>query len=66
MKITAPIDPIERERWLDELVRVNEGVKLRGTSKATLIRHARKGHIKLYHVGDRALAVRRRDVLMIE
>jgi hypothetical protein len=62
----APTDPIEYQRWLDELVRVSEGAKLRGTSKATLLRQGHAGKIRLYHVGERALAVRRRDVLMIE
>jgi hypothetical protein len=62
----APIDPVARERWLDELVRLSEGAKLRGTSKATLIRQGHAGKIKLYPVGERALAVRRRDALMLE
>jgi hypothetical protein len=61
-----PTDPAEYQKWLDGLVRPSVGAVLRGTSKATLIRQGHAGKIKLYHVGERALAFRRRDCLMLE
>jgi hypothetical protein len=58
-----PTDPAQYQLWLDELVRPAVGAKLRGTSKATLIRLGHKGKIRIYHVGERAIAFRRRDLL---
>jgi hypothetical protein len=62
---TAPTNPVEHERWLDELITLEEGARHRKTSKFTLRRQAAKGLIKLYHVGERAVRVRRREALML-
>ena len=62
---TAPTDPTEYEKWLDEFITLEEGGRLRKTSKFTLRREAEKGRIKLYHVGERAVRVRRREALML-
>jgi hypothetical protein len=58
-------DP-ERERWLDGIVRLPEGAKLRGdVHPDTLKRDAiRKG--KLIQIGERAVGVRRRFALMLD
>jgi hypothetical protein len=63
---TTPTDPTERERWLDALVTLDEGARLRNVSKFTLRREGQKGRIRLYHVGERAIRVRRREVLMLD
>jgi hypothetical protein len=47
-------------------MRTGRGAKLRGTSKATLLRLGHAGKLRMYHVGERAIAFRRRDLLMIE
>jgi hypothetical protein len=63
---SSPADPAEHQRWLDGIVRLAEGARLRGVHPDTLRREARKGRIRLLRLGERAVGVRRRDVLMID
>jgi hypothetical protein len=65
-KTSLPTDPVERERWLDGIVRLAEAARLRGVHPDTLRREARKGRVRLLRLGERAVGVRRRDALMIE
>jgi hypothetical protein len=65
-RTSAPVDPIERERWLDGIVRLQEGAQLRGVSVDTIKREAARGRIQLLHVSQRGRGIRRRDALMIE
>ncbi len=62
---SAPVDPVEYERWLDGIVRLPEGAELRGKVNVdTLKRDAkRKGH--LLRLGARAVGIRRRHALML-
>ncbi len=60
-----PLEPIERQRWLDEIVRLSEGARLRKVHPDTLRRDAiRKG--QLLRLSARAVGVRRRFALMFE
>jgi hypothetical protein len=61
---SSPIDPIEHERWLEGIVRLAEGAKLRGVHPVTLKRDAVKQK-QLLQLGERAVGVRRRFALMI-
>ena len=60
-----PIDPVAYEHWLDELVPIEEGARLRSCAPDTLRREGQRGNIKIYDVGLRKKAVRRRDALML-
>ena len=61
-----PTDPVERERWLDGIVRLAEAAAMRGVHPDTLKREAAKGRLKLLRLSERLLGVRRRDVLMLD
>jgi hypothetical protein len=63
--LTAPTDPIELERWLNGIVRLKEGAKLRGVHPDTLRREAARGRLKLIQISERAIGIRRRDALML-
>jgi hypothetical protein len=59
-----PVDPLAYEAWLDGIVRLDEGAKLRNVHPATLKRDAvRNG--ELLRLGERAVGVRRRFALML-
>jgi hypothetical protein len=60
------VDRVERERWLDELITLDEAAAIRKISKYTLRRAGHAGRIKIYDVGRRALRVRRRAALMLD
>jgi len=60
-----PIDPIEYRLWLDGIVSLQDGAKLRSVSVDTLKRLRDKGKLKFIRVSERRLGVRRRDVLMM-
>jgi hypothetical protein len=60
-----PTDPALYERWLDVIVRMPEGARLRGNVHPDTLRKdaAKKG--ELLQLGDRAVGVRRRFALML-
>jgi hypothetical protein len=60
-----PIDPIERQRWLDAIISLQEGATLRGVHVETLKREASRGRLTLIRVSTRRLGIRRRDALLI-
>jgi hypothetical protein len=63
--ITTPSDPVERERWLEQPVRLGEAARLRKVHKDTLKKEAiLKG--QLLRLSARVLGVRRRFALMID
>ena len=53
----------ERERWLDEIVTLNEGAKLRKVSIDTLRRAGKNGRVKILRLSDRRLGITRREAL---
>jgi hypothetical protein len=61
---TPPIDATAYERWLDEIVHLEEGARLRGVSIDTLKRESARGRVKLLNVSARRLGIRRREALM--
>jgi hypothetical protein len=61
-----PADPIEYQGWLDSIVRLSIGARLRGVHPETLRREARKGRVKLVQMTENTLGIRRREALMIE
>jgi hypothetical protein len=62
--VSAPTDPNEYERWLDGIVRMPEGARLRRVHPDTLKKDAiAKG--ELLQLGPRAIGVRRRFALML-
>jgi hypothetical protein len=63
--LTPPTDPVERERWLDGVVRLSEAAAMRGVHSDTLRREAKKGRLKLLKLSERLIGVRRRDALML-
>ncbi len=62
---TPPIDPIERERWLDAIVPLAEGSELRGVHPDTLIREHKRKRVKLVRRSKGLWGIRRRDALLI-
>jgi hypothetical protein len=63
---STPTDPVERERWLDGIVRLQEAAALRGVHPDTLRREAASGRLKIIKLSERALGVRRRDALLLD
>jgi len=63
--VPPPVDPVEYEGWLDQILRLPEAAKLRGgVHPDTLKKDAlKKG--ELLQLGERAVGVRRRFALMI-
>jgi hypothetical protein len=60
----SPIDPLERERWLDAIVTLAEGAKLAGEISIDMLkREALKGRYQLIRVSERRLGIRRRNAL---
>jgi hypothetical protein len=59
------VDPIERQRWLDTIIPLQEGAALRGVHVETLKREAARGRLTLIRVSTRRLGIRRRDALAI-
>ena len=60
-----PTDPAQYARWLDGIVRLPEGAKMRGVHPETLKREA-KAKGQLLQLGRRAVGVRRRFALMLD
>jgi hypothetical protein len=58
-------DPVAHERWLDEVLTLQEGAKEGKVSVDTLKREGEKGRIKLIRRSERLWGVHRRDVLKI-
>jgi hypothetical protein len=69
VKTQAPavpaFDPAAHERWLDEVLTLQEGAKEGKISVDTIKREAQRDRIKLIQRSERLLGVRRRDVLKI-
>jgi hypothetical protein len=63
--VSPPTDPTDYARWLDGIVRLPEGGKLRGVHAETLKREA-KAKGQLLRLGKRAVGVRRRFALMLD
>jgi excisionase family DNA binding protein len=61
-----PTDPTERERWLDGFARIAEAARLRSVSPDTIRKEIRAGRLKAIQLGERAVGIRRRDVLLID
>jgi hypothetical protein len=60
-----PVDTIEHERWLDEIVLLDEGARLRGGVHVDTIKRAHaKGLLKLERISERRWGIRRRVALM--
>jgi hypothetical protein len=59
------VDPLEYQGWLDGIVRLAEGAKMRGVSRDTLLREAKKNK-QLLKLGKRAVGVRRRFALKLD
>jgi hypothetical protein len=60
----APVDPLQYQAWLDEILPTREAAAERGVSVDTLKRDKRlKG--KWLHISTRLLGLRRRDARMI-
>jgi hypothetical protein len=55
-------DP-ERERWLDEIVALEEGAYLRKVSVDTLKRAAKRGEVKIIELSQRRRGITRREAL---
>jgi hypothetical protein len=62
--IVSPFDPVEHHRWLEGLVPLQEGARLRGVSVDTLKRERDRGRVKFERVSERRWAIRRRVALM--
>jgi hypothetical protein len=59
-----PTDPLERERWLDAIIPLEEAAALRGDcTPEALIRGHRKGTVKLIRRTTRLWGMRRREAL---
>jgi hypothetical protein len=61
-----PADPVERERWLDGIVPLAEGARLRKVHPDTLKREHDRKRLKLVRRSKRLWGIRRRDALMID
>jgi hypothetical protein len=59
----APGDP-DHQQWLDGIVPIQEGARLRSTSVDTLKREYAKGKLELLRVSERRWGIRRRVALM--
>ena len=60
-----PLNEAEYQQWLDGIVPLREGAKMRGCSVDTLRREATKGRIKLQAISQRKFGIRRREALNI-
>jgi excisionase family DNA binding protein len=63
---SSPTDPVARERWLDSYARTAEIAQMLSISEDTVRRLIRAGRLKARRLGERAIGVRRRDVLLID
>jgi hypothetical protein len=61
---SPPTDPLAYEIWLDGIVRLVEGAKLRNVQASTLKRDALRNG-ELLQLSERAVGVRRRFALML-
>jgi hypothetical protein len=59
-----PLPSPEYEAWLDGIVPLAEGARLRNVSVDTIKREAAKGRVKLVQRSERLLGIRRREALM--
>jgi predicted site-specific integrase-resolvase len=53
----------ERERWLDEIVTLEEAAGLRKVSTDTLRKEAKAGRLKIIHLSARRRGMTRREAL---
>jgi len=61
--VLPPVDPVEYERWLDEVLRLREGAQIRKVHPDTLKKEAEaKG--ELLRLSARVLGVRRRFAML--
>ena len=60
----APTDPLAYEQWLDEIVSLAEGARLRKVHPDTLRREAERGNVKILRLSLRRKGIRRRDAMM--
>jgi len=61
----VPTDPFEYERWLDGIVRLPEGARLRGDIHPDTLKKDAIAKGELLQLGPRAIGVRRRFALML-
>jgi hypothetical protein len=64
-KSDPPTDPAHYQRWLDGIVRLAEGARMRGVHPETL-KHEAKAKGQLLQLGRRAIGVRRRFALLLD
>jgi hypothetical protein len=57
------VPDFDYERWLDEIVRLEEGAHLRKVSVDTLKRMGRRGELNLIELSARRLGITRREAL---
>ena len=62
---TPPTDPAEYDRWLDGIVRLPEGARLRGGVHPDTLKKDAIAKGELLQLGPRAIGVRRRFALML-
>jgi hypothetical protein len=60
-----PSDPVAYERWLDGIVRLPEGARLRGGVHPDTLKKDAIAKGELLQLGPRAIGVRRRFALML-
>jgi hypothetical protein len=63
--VSAPSDPAAYERWLDGIVRLPEGARLRGGVHPDTLKKDAIAKGELLQLGPRAIGVRRRFALML-
>ena len=66
LNTTAQLTPLERECWLNGIVPLSEGAKLRGDISVDSLKRDPKTKAKILRVSARRLGIRRRDALMLD
>jgi hypothetical protein len=60
-----PADPLAYQKWLDEILPLAEGAKLRKTTPETALREYKQGRLELILISARRYGMRRRVALAI-
>jgi excisionase family DNA binding protein len=66
MSEQATVADVDHRRWLDGFCRIKEAARLRSVSEDTILRLINRGKLKTYEIGERAIGLRRREVLMLD
>jgi len=62
---SPPIDPFEREAWLNEILSLQEGAALRKVSVDTILCQHHRGETELVKRSTRLWGIRRRVAMLI-